>query len=350
MRLAIALSFLFLLTFSCSDSVSSTSTSTTQTVTPPSTASGEAIFDDLETPNNELATSTDPAICEALIATESAPVSDLELSEISGAVWTDEGVWLHNDSRQDAVLYLVGAPGTAEAGQTIRTIDLSEVAPDIDDPEDIALVNDDLLLADTGDNFNTTDREFVSFYRVDPATGELINTYEFVYPDFPVDAEAVFVDSVTEQLFVIDKQIGVGNLFGVLPDATVYSAQLSEGDVEIFESRPEFRQVASIDLDALNDRSEQPLPGGRVGDAGALVTGVDISADGRTVALRTYQTVWIYQNPPDGSAGWFNVAPCEAPIVPEPQGEAVAIRQDSDTLELLTVSEGVNPPLVRIGQ
>ena len=76
----------------------------------------------------------------------------------------------------------------------------------------------------------------------------------------------------------------------------------------------------------------------------------DISADGRTVALRTYQTVWMYQTPPDGSAGWFNVTPCEAPVITEPQGEAVAIRQDSETLELVTVSEGRNEPLHRIGQ
>lgn len=351
MRLKLIIGIFCLFAVSCSNSeASGADTATTETASSDTTTSSEAIFDDLETPSNDLVTATDPAVCEALIATESATVTDPQLSETSGAVWTEEGIWLHNDSRQDAVLYLVGAPDTTEAGQTIRTIDLSEVAPDIDDPEDLALANGDLLLADTGDNFNTTDREFISFYRVDPTTGDLLNTYEFTYPDFPVDAEAVFVDSVTEELFVIDKQIGLGNLFNLLPDATVYSAELREGDVELFETRPELTEIVSINLDELNDRSEQPLPDGRVGDAGAIVTGADISADGRTVALRTYQTVWIYQSPSDASAGWFNVSPCEAPIVPEPQGEAVAIRQNSETLELITISEGVNQPLIRIGQ
>ncbi len=308
------------------------------------------IFGELATPATQASTTTDPAVCDVLAASADVTVANPEISEASGAVWTSEGVWIHNDSRQDSVIYLVGAPGTEQAGQTIRTIDLSEVAPDIDDPEDIALVGTDLLLADIGDNFNTSDRDFISFYRVNLTNGELVAVYEFTYPDSSVDAEAVFVDSVTETLFVIDKQIGLGNVLGFLPNATVFSGRLSEGEVGVFETRPALREVVSIDLDELDDRSEQPLPEGRVGDAGALVTGADISADGRTVALRTYQTVWIYQSASDGSAGWFDTTPCEAPVIAEPQGEAVAIRQDADTLELLTVSEGTNQPLVRIGQ
>jgi hypothetical protein len=75
-----------------------------------------------------------------------------------------------------------------------------------------------------------------------------------------------------------------------------------------------------------------------------LLTGGDISADGRLVAIRTYAHVFVWQRGEDALLdSAFAAPPCEAPSAIEQQGESIAF--DADGRGYTTVSEGSSPAL-----
>ena len=70
-----------------------------------------------------------------------------------------------------------------------------------------------------------------------------------------------------------------------------------------------------------------------------------MSADGALIAVRTYETIWVWPRPPDRSVAESLLSdPCQADSAQEIQGEAVAFR---DGL-LVTGSEGANPYLFEL--
>ena len=74
---------------------------------------------------------------------------------------------------------------------------------------------------------------------------------------------------------------------------------------------------------------------------GAEVSGADISWDGRTIALRGYDTIWMWRKAAGATvADALSAEPCEAPSPDEVQGEAIAFLPDG---EYQTVSEGAFP-------
>jgi hypothetical protein len=110
----------------------------------------------------------------------------------------------------------------------------------------------------------------------------------------------------------------------------------------------ELRAAGSIDMPQLETRtvSESPHPATVLG-FGDVPTGGDVSPNGALVALRTYEAVWLWPREPGQSvAEAFRNEPCQVMSVPEPQGEAVTFLDDG----LVTVGEGVNPPLNRLGK
>jgi dipeptidyl aminopeptidase/acylaminoacyl peptidase len=77
---------------------------------------------------------------------------------------------------------------------------------------------------------------------------------------------------------------------------------------------------------------------------GGNVTAVDMSRDGRTIALRTYDDVYVYDVATgEGAATALQSLPCVANAALEPQGEAIAFH--ADDRGFVTISEGANQPL-----
>jgi hypothetical protein len=70
-----------------------------------------------------------------------------------------------------------------------------------------------------------------------------------------------------------------------------------------------------------------------------VATGADVRADGGAIALRTYETVWLFARPAGTTvAEALAGEPCPAPVEREPQGEAVAFL-DGATSAFVTISE-----------
>ena len=180
-----------------------------------------------------------------------------------------------------------------------------------------------LYLGDIGDNGNS--RPSVSVYRVpEPtvsATQSEVSTsisgadrLQFVYPDVPRDAESMFVDPQTRDIYIISKQLN---------PRQVYRAAYPQSATE------------TTTLELVATLSGAPA-----------FTGADISPGGNEIILRSYATSSgsMYVRPPGGSiAAAFTTTPINIPLRFEGQGEAIAF--DATGWGYYTTSEGSNEPI-----
>jgi len=281
-----------------------------------------------------VASSSPASVLCAATATPGGTVAADDLVETSGIVAsrTHESVlWAHNDSGGGPEVFAVGLDG-ADLGR----VDLA--GADSVDWEDIAILPgsgggpDQLLVADTGDNPGSGSRtsQPVRLYRVDepsaPGLGAVgaagpVTPIDLSYADGPRDAEALLVDPLTGDAFVVSKQWD-GAAAGVyLVPAAVVSTAAAAGPVTV-----ERAATAS-------------------GTEGSLVTAGDISPDGRAVVLRTYTDLRIWDRDPASTVGeTVNGAPTCVVSLLERQGEAVAVLADGSGL--VTVSEGGGAPVL----
>ncbi|MEM8922160.1 MAG: hypothetical protein AAGD35_01575 [Actinomycetota bacterium] len=283
-------------------------------------------------------------LCAGLGAAAVADVADTGLTETSGlaaATTAPDLLWAHNDSGSEPALHGIGLDGAARG-----RVALAGITPE--DPEDLAVVGGTVYLADIGDN-NAT-RPGVSIYRFPEPTPDADSTapgerLDLVYPSQPTDAEAFLVDPITGQLVIIGKTVGFrlgGDSLVGPAEAPVFVAEPAWGAGPIT-----LTEAGSVALDDLDRASAAPAPDGLIGDLGVagVATGADISADGTVIALRTYRTVWLFARDPARSvAEALAGTPCEAPSLPEAQGEAIAFLPGAAPA-FATVSEGVGPPL-----
>jgi hypothetical protein len=256
---------------------------------------------------------TAAALCAGGAPQPVGTVTDPELDEVSGVVESraHPGVlWVHNDSGDRARVFAID-----DHGATLRQYALTGASAD--DWEDIALDGDTLYLGDIGDN-NESRADIVVYRAAEPDpttdTAPLAATaLHLVYPDGAHNAEALLVDPVTHDLFVVTKELsGQSSVYRHTTGSTLV-------------------KVATLDL-----------------GIGQLVTAGDIAADGTAIALRTYGAVFVWSrrgNEPVADA--FDRAPCRAPAPTQQQGEA--IRFDPDSHGFVALSEGTNQPVWHVG-
>ncbi|MBE2319561.1 hypothetical protein DVA67_026575 [Solirubrobacter sp. CPCC 204708] len=245
-------------------------------------------------------------LCEAAPATVLGRVRNPAVAELSGLVRTRTGTfWAHNDSGDSARVFELDRDGAF----------LREVAlpgANAYDWEDIAIRGNTLFVGDIGDNLGQRpDLQVYQFPLPDgPAT-----RINLAYTDGAHDAEALLVDPRTGQLAIVTKDFG--------GSAGVYTARRSG----------QLRKVAQLDL-----------------GLGQAVTAGDISADGRTIVLRSYGSAWVWERDRGESlAEAFKRKPCvvDAQLAGEGQGETLALSRDGRAF--YTIPEGANPRLRRYG-
>ncbi len=280
-----------------------------------------------------VAPGTAAALCAARPDEPAGTLAEPDLVEVSGIVASrsQPGVlWAHNDSGGGAELFAVGLDG-ADRGR-VEVVGAGAV-----DWEDIALLaaaggaTDRLLVADIGNNPGSGSRSSrpVRLHLIDepvaPGPGSTdstgpVTSVDLVYVDGPRDAEALLADPLTGDVLVVSKQWdGAGAGVYAVPAATFSVAG------------PELVTMARVATVGATE--------------GSLVTGGDISADGRAVVLRTYSAVIVWERDPAATvAETLSGAPTCTVTVIEPQGEAVAVLADGSGL--VTVSEGEGAPVL----
>ena len=261
-------------------------------------------------------------------AVQTATMQDPAITEASGiaASRTNPGIyWVHNDSGDSARVFATDLSGAAIGRFRLQGAQAR-------DWEDIAVGpgtepgTNYLYLGDIGGNKG---RSNLSIYRaVEPgilpgASGVRgsvpAERIDVMYPDgLAWDAEALLVDPLTADIYVVTKGGEASSIVYQLPAAQAVS-----------ESPQTLREVASLELPAGLDGS---------------VTGGDISPDGSVIMLRTYSRVYLWprlagESIPDA----FTPPPCSVQIQPESQGEAAAFQENGQDLVLTT--EGQFPAI-----
>ena len=263
-------------------------------------------------------TTAKPALCaRPLRVRVTGRVASGAARELSGLVLSRSrpGVlWAHNDSGDSPRLLAFRSSGAAVA-------EVSLAGAENVDWEDIALGADGaLLVGDIGDNLGQ--RPTVVVYRVaEPrgsGTAAVAARYELRYPDGPRDAEALLFDRATGSLVIVSKSFG--------GEARVYGAR-----------RPAPGQVTTL-------RRTGTISLG----PGEPVTAGDVAADGRTIALRTYDQAYVWRRRArETMTAALRRRPCRATadLSGEGQGEALALARDGRAF--FTVPEGARPALRR---
>jgi hypothetical protein len=253
-----------------------------------------------------------PAVCGRLRVRVTGRLRTPAATELSGLALSrmqPRVLWTHNDSGDAARILALRPDGTLLA-------EVSVPGAENEDWEDIAIAGGTLYVADIGDN--RARRPSIAVYRVPeprlPATATAPATrLSLRYPGGPRDAEALLVDPAGGELVIVTKSFG-GN-------AGIYVA--SRGAATL-------RRAGTIAL-----------------GTGEAVTAASLSADGRTIVLRTYDRAHVWRRARGESIpAALERRPCSARanLLREGQGEAIALTHDGRAF--YTVPEG-RAPMIR---
>ena len=240
--------------------------------------------------------------------------ADPRITESSGLVVGSRSdlLFTHNDSGDVARFFAVDRTGRTRAVYRLRGVQAR-------DWEDISRgPGQTLWLADIGDNSSSRDRGLL-LHRVAEPTGAgdatlTPTTYRLRYDDGPKDAEALVVTPAGRPLIVAKT---IGSTAGVYaPDLP-----LRPGGV----------------VNPLHLVAEVHVP---------LVTGGDISPDGRRLVLRNYSAAYEWDIPGDDVIAALSDEPERIPLPASEQGEGIAYSRDGSAL--LTSSEGKGAPVFEL--
>ena len=218
-------------------------------------------------------------------------IKDARITESSGLAVDPAGnlYWTVNDSGDRGVAYGIGLDGSVQGTLNFRA-----------EPEDVeaaAVHEDQLYVADIGDNSRRRDSVRVYRFRNPRANGLTVtySAYDFRYPDGSHNAETLLVDE-SGRLFVVTKG----------SKAAIYQAP------------------AEPDRQEINDLE-------KVGSAPSNVTDGTFLPGGDRIALLTYSSVEVID------ATSYEVV-ASAPIPDQPQAESLTLSLDQKSL--LVGSEG----------
>lgn len=227
-------------------------------------------------------------------------VEDRALSEMSGLVASHRqpGVlWSINDSGSFARLYRVGIEGQALGRVKVSGAWLhdTEALARWRQPE-----RDWLLIGDVGDNRARRDDVVVHAVaepQADEKRARIAWSLRYRYPDGPRDVEGIAVDQQRGELLVLSKRD---------QPARLYRVPLAAHGEDVVEAE----YVGS------------PQPGAIEG----AVTGLDLSEDGRHLAVLTYSGLYLWRR--NGDEAWSQVLQRAPQVLPRPamrKAEAMAL-------------------------
>lgn len=240
------------------------------------------------------------------------------LQELSGMVASRVNkncFWVHNDSGDDAKIYLIDS--TAKLLCTYNLQGVSAV-----DFEEIAWFEKDgkhyLIVGDIGDN--RAKRKHIKFHifqeptwKAGKSEGDIVDIVSIsaIYPDGARDAEAFFVDPLTKQLILVSKRDFQAQVYttNILANANFASNNINKPLMLKFETK-------------------LPL---------TFITAADISADGHHILVKNLTNIYYWKRATNSLVASLKKAYEEIPYKPEPQGEAITFSVDGETF--YTISE-----------
>jgi hypothetical protein len=255
-----------------------------------------------------------------------------ESSGLAASKCQDNVLWTHNDSDDDPFIFAVN-----KSGDTLGTWKVKN-AENLD-WEDIAAFKDKsgqcfLYIGEIGDNKLKRAKQAV--YRVKepkispedayssgkkPLETESAEISRFEYPDQIQNAETLMVHPTTGDVYVITKRI--------------------VGAAAVFRFRPSFGTSDVAKLEKVADISVPAIPSG-------VLTGGDISPDGRHVVICDYSEAYEFTLPEAGTNfdDVWKQAPEAINLGKRKQGESICYSTDGNAI--LAGSEGRNSPIIEV--
>ena len=264
-----------------------------------------------------------------------ARLEDESIDETSGiaASRVNPGLfWIHNDSGDDPLIFAVDRQGKTRGVWRVEGAKAR-------DWEDIAVGpgpekgRSYIYIGDIGNN--KFSREQIIVYRLpeplaesvrssrkQPLRTEKAEVIRLSYPDRPQDAEALMVHPQTADIYIATKTTATASIIYKL-------------------SAP----ASLAGINTLTRIGEVRIPN----PFGALITGADISPDGRRVILCDYGRGYELRAAGDSNSAFDEI--WTQPVAPtslgnRDQGEAVCYRHDGGAI--LATSEGRRPPLIEV--
>jgi len=257
-----------------------------------------------------------------------------KLDEASGLQAGDNGVlYTHND--HGSTIFVIDETGRNLGELTVRGASNR-------DWEDITRVMGEagpmLVVGDVGDNLGV--RKDVRLYFIDePAAGNYTDDLvvrhkvDIRYPDGPRDVESIAYDPASDSILMLSKRDHPPRLYSVPLDLALWEEEV---EATFLAELPELRPPTRKDL------LLHPKNGMWISQA----TGMDISADGRTAAVITYRSLYLFTRGADET--WpeaFQRPPVEYVGPPGSDEEAVAFGPEPGTVYITT--EGRPAPIYR---
>lgn len=258
---------------------------------------------------------------------EITPTLD-ETSGIISSITNPNLFWLHEDSGNNANLYLYNNHGKRIKRYTLKnvsSIDYEDISAGYGQNNQL----NHILIGDIGDN-NTARTNIAIFrfpepnYAADPTPEGTISAVEKLTLTYPQidgvaqkeNAEAFFVDPISQDLFLFTKESSACKVMTV-------KSPLPFGET-----------VEMVHLGNINFRFQK-------------ITAADISHDGKHVLLKSYDYMYYWhraQNQPLNEL--FLTTPIRLPYEAEAQGEAVCwLNQGTQYLTISELKNGVVPAL-----
>jgi hypothetical protein len=238
----------------------------------------------------------DPASNTEITLFDSIPIVkklNFTINEVSGIADSKNltgHLWAHQDKNNPPVLTLIKHDGTRT-----KSIFLKGVTNR--DWEEMTLFNNDIYIAETGDNDQVYGN--YKFYKF-PEPNALIDTIynietiNFTYPDGSRDSEAFIIDPDSKHIYIITKRDNPSRIYRLsYPYNTNNTVSL----------------VGTLPYSA--------------------VVGAAISADGKEIIIKTYTNLFYYSRSANESpSATLKKTYSNIPYIIEPQGEAVCFSAD----------------------
>jgi len=252
----------------------------------------------------------------------------VESSGLAGSKCQAGVFWTHNDSGDAAQIFAIDA-----AGNDLGTWKVN--GAENRDWEDIAAFKDTsgqcfLYIGEIGNNEGKRDRTLI--YRVkeptiaggvsssgkNPLPTEKAESLSIDFPGIRPNSEALLVHPGTGDIYIVTKNL--------------------EPPASVFKITPRFGETAAVKAKKLGEITVPAILGG-------LLTGGDISADGRRLVLCDYVAGYELVLP-DGAVNFdyiWNQKPVKFDIGDRRDGEAVTYSADGSSV--FAISEGKNQPI-----
>jgi len=273
-----------------------------------------------------------------------------EMKEASGLAESSNNpdlLWAHNDGGDKARIFLIDKEAHYKAtvwfaGTTHRDWEDMAVGPGPGEGKNY------IYVGDIGDNDSKHKYKYI--YRVEEpvvdwnrspdTTLASIDCIKFELPDGPRDAEAMMLDPLTRDIYLISKREQKVNLYRLpYPQSTTETIT-----AELVLPKLEFNQ---FEKKSVSKNENETLINGYHSAYYNQIVSCDMSKDGNEVLIKSYSSVYYWKRKKGESiVKLLKRTPTLLPYAPEPQGEAIAF--DLEGKGYYTLSEERDKTLQRL--